>query len=308
LTPTPEWIVAAADAGTRLDKFLAVASRLGSRAKALAALDRGKVFVDDREAGVADASRRVAAGETIRVWIDRPGSARVRRSVRTVGDLVVVFEDDDLVVVNKPAGLLTVPLERRGTGSSALEQLAAYLRPSRVRPLAVHRIDEDTSGLVVFAKHARARETLQAQFRRREPARIYLAVVAGRPDPSSGIWRDRLVWDTKALIQKPARGSDGTEAITEYRIIEPFRDASLLELRLVTGRRNQIRAQAGLHGCPLIGEKRYVDPNAPPSRIKFGRYALHALRLEFAHPSTGQPLAFDVPPPPDFADLLARLR
>ena len=304
---TDEWIVTAAEAGTRLDKFLAAPSRLGSRGKALAALERGKVFVDGREAGAANAARPVTEGETIRVWMDRPGSARPRRSATTAGDLDILFEDDDLVVVNKPAGLLTVPLERRGGGLSALDQLAAYLRPSRVKPLAVHRIDEDTSGLVVFAKHGAARAALQAQFRGRTPTRIYLAVVLGRPVPASGVWRDRLVWDAKALIQKPARGSEGTDAITEYRTVERFRDASLLELRLVSGRRNQIRIQAELHECPLVGEKRYVDEDAP-ARITFGRHALHAFRLEFAHPADGRPLAFEAPPPKDFASLLARLR
>ena len=100
------------EAGVRLDKYLAAPGRLGSRAKAFAGLERGKVFLDGGEAGAADAATTLAAGQVVRVWMDRPGSARARRAQTQIGDLVILFEDQVLLVVNKPAGLLSVPLER----------------------------------------------------------------------------------------------------------------------------------------------------------------------------------------------------
>ena len=222
-----------------------------------------------------------------------------------------VFEDDDLIVVNKPAGLLSVPLERKTDVPSVYEQIEDRFRShGKRRPFVVHRIDQDTSGLVVFAKGAEAQKRLKVQFARREPDRVYLAVVYGHPDPSSGTWRDTLVWDTKALIQKEThpRDPNGTEAISEYRVVESFRDASLIEVRLRTGRRNQIRIQARLRGHTLVGEERYVYGPDTLRTIPFGRQALHAYRLRCRHPTDGRTLSFEAPPPEDFTDLLGRLR
>jgi 23S rRNA-/tRNA-specific pseudouridylate synthase len=178
------------------------------------------------------------------------------------------------------------------------------------RPLIVHRIDQDTSGLVLFAKDAAGQEQLRDQFKRREPERVYLAIVYGRPEPPAGTWRDRLVWDERALIQKETHPRDpgGTEAISDYRTVEPLRDTSLLEIRLRTGRRNQIRIQARLRGHTLVGETRYVFGPDTLRPIAFHRHALHAYRLAFRHPDDGRRLQFEAPPPADFADLVMRLR
>jgi 23S rRNA pseudouridine1911/1915/1917 synthase len=306
-----EWVIGAHEAGVRLDKYLADPSRLGSRAKAFAGLERGKVFLDGAEAGAADAARPLAAGQTVRVWMDRPGSAKTRRAQTQIGDLQIIFEDEVLLVVNKPAGLLSVPLERKSDAPSVYEQIEDHFRPfGKRRPFVVHRIDQDTSGLVVFAKDARAQSQLKAQFKRREPRRIYLAVVYGHPDPAAGTWRNHLVWDEKALIQKEThpRDRDATEAVSEYRVLESFRDTSLIEVRLVTGRRNQIRIQARLRGHTLVGEKRYTYGPDTLRTIQFERHALHAYRLAFDHPADGHALEFEAPPPADFLALLDRLR
>ena len=307
----PEWIVGPDEAGVRLDKYLAAPGRLGSRAKAFAGLERGKVFLDGGEVGVADAARPLAAAQNVRVWMDRPGSAKGRRTQTQIGDLEIIFEDGVLLVVNKPAGLLSVPLERKSEAPSVYEQIEDHFRPfGKRRPFVVHRIDQDTSGLVVFAKDGRAQSQLKAQFKRREPKRIYLAVVYGHPDPPAGTWRNHLVWDEKALIQKEThpRDRDATEAISEYRLLESFRDASLLEIRLQTGRRNQIRIQARLRGHTLVGEKRYTYGPDALRTIQFERHALHAWTLGFDHPVDGRPLEFEAPPPADFTALLERLR
>ena len=215
-----------------------------------------------------------------------------------------------LLVINKPAGLLSVPLPKKSAEPSVYDQLERYLRPQRRRPFVVHRIDRDTSGLVVFAKDPRAQQALKKQFIRREPQRIYLAFVYGHPNPREGTWRDHLVWDRKAVIQKRTHPRDprGAEAVCSYAVVEQFRDASLLEVRLETGKRNQIRIQARLRGHTLIGEHRYVFGPERLRPIPFTRQALHAHRLEFRHPVDGRALRFEAPLPDDFRQLLDRLR
>jgi 23S rRNA pseudouridine1911/1915/1917 synthase len=274
------------------------------------ALARGKIFVNGEEATPAGAARRLAAGDVVRVWMDRPGSAR-GTAPRTTGDLTIVYEDDALLVLDKRAGLLSVPLERKAGAPSAYDQLEQYFRPrGKRRPLIVHRIDRDTSGLVLFAKDARAQAALRAQFRRREPERVYLAIVYGHPEPKAGTWRDRLVWDPRAMIQKKSHPRDpgSADAISEYRVIETFRETSLIEVRLQTGKRNQIRLQARLRGHTLVGEQRYVFGPDSLRRIQFPRQALHAYRLAVRHPEDGRLLRFEAPVPADFSELLDRLR
>jgi 23S rRNA pseudouridine1911/1915/1917 synthase len=305
------WTVDESDAGTRLDKFLAAPGRLGSRAKAAAALERGKIFLNDNEAGLSEAAVRLSAGDVVRVWMDRPGSSKARPAPLEPGGLRIVFEDDSLLVLDKPPGLLAVPLARRDEAPSVYEHVEEHLRTrGKRRPHVVHRIDRDTSGLVVFAKHARAQQRLKDQFRRREPERIYLAVVYGRPDPAEGTWRDHLVWDEEALIQKETHPRDprAKEAVSEYRVLETFDAASLVEVRLHTGKRNQIRLQARLRGHMLIGEQRYVFGPESLRPIAFPRQALHAWRLAFRHPDDGRPVSFEAPLPDDLERLLARLR
>jgi len=306
-----EWPVSSRDLGIRLDKFLAAAERLRSRARAFAALERGKVYLNGASASVTDASRRLEPDDVVRVWMDRPGSARRAPRTGPVGNLRVVFEDDSLLVINKPAGLLTVPLERKGDAPSVYSQIEDRFRShGKKRPFVVHRIDQDTSGLVVFAKDHEAQRSLKMQFKRRDPERVYRAVVYGHPDPPDGTWRDVLVWDDKALIQKQTHPKDprGTEAICDYRTIERFDEASLIEVKLRTGRRNQIRIQARLRGHTLVGEERYVYGPETLRSIPFGRQALHAYRLTFKHPVDGSTLTLEAALPSELTDLLSRLR
>jgi 23S rRNA pseudouridine1911/1915/1917 synthase len=306
------WVVEPSEAGVRLDKFLASAARLGSRGKAAAALERGKIFVNDDEAGLADAARRLTAGDAVRVWMDRPGSSRklAQRPPRP-GELPIVYEDASIIVVNKPPGLLTVPLPRREEAPSVEEMLAHHLRSKGGRrPFVVHRIDRDTSGLVMFATRADAQVRLKEQFRRHTAERIYLAVVYGVPSPRAGTWRDHLVWDDAALIQKETHPSDprASEANCEYEVVEAFGVASLIRVRLITGRRNQIRLQARLRGHTLVGEQRYTFGSQDLRPIEFPRQALHAWRLSVLHPSGGRPMSFEAPLPPDMEELIRRLR
>jgi len=305
-----DWTVSEQEAGVRLDKFLAAGDRLGSRRRASVALDRGKVFVNDVEAAPEAGATKLGTGDRIRVWMDRPGSARSRGPARS-GDLHILHEDEAIIVVDKPAGLLAVPLERKEDADSVFDQLVIHMRPQGKRkPLVVHRIDRDTSGLVVFAKAPAPQRALREQFKRHEVERVYRAVVYGHPNPPDGTWRDRLVWDQLALIQKETHPRDpkGKDAVCRYQTIERFAATSLIEVRLETGKRNQIRLQARLRGHTLVGEKRYVYGPDELRPIEFKRQALHALRLAFAHPVTGKPVQFEAPVPADMVALLARLR
>jgi 23S rRNA pseudouridine1911/1915/1917 synthase len=306
------WVVTADEAGVRLDKYLSDASRLQSRGRAVEALERGKVFVNGIQATHAEAARRLVEGDAVRLWIDRPGSARrVAQRPARPGELSILYEDDAIVVVDKPPGLLTVPLPRREAAPSVEDMLREYFRSKvRRRPLVVHRIDRDTSGLVMFAVRADAQSRLKDQFRRRTAERVYRAVVYGVPVPEQGTWRDNLVWDPDALIQKETHPNDphGSPAECHYRVVESFGRASLLEIGLVTGRRNQIRLQARLRGHMLVGEQRYVYGPQELRPIQFPRQALHAWSLGFSHPATGRPMRFQAPLPADMAGLVDFLR
>jgi 23S rRNA pseudouridine1911/1915/1917 synthase len=301
------WRVGPDEAGERLDRFLAAPDRLGSRGRASTALEKGKVFVNDAEATAADAARRVEPDDVVRLWMDRPGSARTRTRAVRHGRLDILYDDAVIVVVNKPAGLLTVPLAR-SDADSVQHLLASGGGRAGRRPLPVHRIDRDTSGLVVFAKTSVAQSALKEQFVRREPDRRYLAVVHGTPEPASGTWRDHLRWNPDDLAQEVGSGrhARSLDAVTHYRVVERFARASLLEVRLETGRRNQIRVQAVSHGHPLVGERQYAAPAT--ATIEFARQALHAQGLSFLHPVDGRRMSFTAPMPPDLDRLLASLR
>ena len=304
------WIVSPADAGVRLDKWLAAADRLASRRRAFDALAKGRVFIEDVEQTRAEAGRPLAAGMRIRVWMDRPGSASLR-GPRKVHGLDILFEDDTLIALNKPSGLLTVPLPGQPDEPSLAERVALHWQSHRRRePLVVHRIDKDTSGVVVFAHTPEAWRDLKDRFARREPIRKYLAVVFGRPEPATGTWTNWIRWDAERLIQvSSALDAPGAkEAMTRYEVLESFEDASLVALELVTGRQHQVRVQAMCHGHPILGERIYVGSHGARVARASPRQALHAASLCFPHPVSRQPLVLEAPLPGDLRHLLQRLR
>ena len=311
-----EWIVEGADAGIRLDQWLATRTDAGSRRRASEWLERGKVYLAGDPVDATAGAHKVAAGERVGVWVDRPGSSKpADRSVHPVRHLLsVLHEDESIVVVDKPVGLLVEPLPKReGEEPTLLDLLADHYRHApRARSFVVHRIDRDTSGLVLFARTPSAHTALKAQFERRTPERVYLAVVLGRPAPPSGVWRDMLAWDPASLRQRQAHGRDARakDAEARYTVTEPFADAALIEVQLVTGKRNQIRVQAAMRGHPLLGERQYRfnAPPEPPALPRIDRQALHAWRLGFIHPTTGRRVTYTSPLPADLAGLLTALR
>ncbi len=293
----------AADAGKTLQRLLRErAGMSNSRARGLVLAG----LVERNGAVAARPDERIAEGDRILLRHD-PGTAYTtpRRSPRT-GGYRVVHEEAGFLVADKEPGVLTVPgAARRGDSLLELVEEAYRRRGHRDRrALAVHRIDRFTSGLVVLARPGPAFESLREQFASRRPERVYLAVAEGRVEPESGELVHRLAENPKSRKVHAVRpGEEGRWSASSYRVIERFAHASLLEVRLRTGRRNQIRVQLAAGGHPLVGDVAYGN-----SSKLIGRTALHAHRLRFAHPSTGKPSSFEAPPPGDFRRLLSALR
>lgn len=195
-----------------------------------------------------------------------------------------VHEDDAILVVVKPAGLLTIATERERE-RTAYRLLWDYLAGRGERPFIVHRLDRETSGLLVFAKSDVAKRALQAQFEARSVERVYRALVAGGPARAEGTLESRLSEDRSLRVRS---GASGRLAITCYRVIGARRGESLLELTLGTGRRHQIRVQLAEAGWPIVGDVTHGGPPGPA-----GRLCLHATRLGFVHPATGARVAFE---------------
>jgi len=201
----------------------------------------------------------------------------------------ILYEDDDLIVIDKAAGLLTVANEQV-LYETAEAFLNAY-RPVQV----VHRLDRDTSGVLVFAKNAHVRERLQELFAVHDIERIYVAIVHGKLKPPAGTFRSMLAEDRELKVRS---GAEGKEAITHYRTIASGRRYSMLEVTLETGRRNQIRVHLSEAGHPVVGDMMYGKRDDD-----FGRLALHAKRLGFVHPRTGKKVVFESDLPREFREL-----
>lgn len=213
--------------------------------------------------------------------------------------LSILHEDDDLIVVNKDVGLLTVatPYEREQTAQALLN---GYLRSKRIvdRIHVVHRLDRDTSGVLVFARSYPVREALKEQFARHDIERVYVAIIEGSMPQPSGTIRSYLRED-RDLTVRSVPGSDGGKlAVTHYKTVERGSRYSRVEVRLETGRKNQIRAHLSEAGHPVVGDRRYGATSSP-----LGRLGLHAAVLGFVHPTTNRKLRFEAPLPEVFRKL-----
>src|SRR6478609_4154528 len=227
-----------------------------------------------------------------------------RRQPRPQREVAVLYEDDAVIVLNKPAGLLAVPIKGSDV-PSALSLLVAELKPRRQRALIVHRIDRFASGILLFAKTDRDRDTLIRQFLAHTPVREYLAVVRGRPRQEAGTLVHYFRREGMYQQLRTARDPDAARAELRYSTERAFVDATLVRVELVTGLQNQIRAQFSAMGHPLIGDRKYHRKEADEPLID--RVALHAAHLEFVHPRTSEKITIDCPPPRDFQHLLREL-
>ncbi len=230
------------------------------------------------------------SGDEVEIRAKDEGDTR-RRSSRS---LTTVYLDDDLVAIDKPAGLLSVSTDREQTRTALAivrRSLSRPRRPARLWP--VHRLDRETSGLLLFARSREVRESVQATWTRAR--KVYLAVVEGHPDPEEGVVEEPL-WEDRSLNVHVGRRPGSKNARTRFRTRRPGHDRALLEVELDTGRRHQIRAHLAWLGHPVIGDMRY-GTGGP-------RMGLHALRLSIFHPRDGRLLVFEAPPPQAFSALL----
>ena len=226
------------------------------------------------------------------------------RKPRLSREVAVLYEDDAVIVLNKPAGLLAVPIKGSNV-PSALSLLIAELKPRRQRALIVHRIDRFASGILLFAKTDRDRNTLIRQFLAHTPVRKYLAMVRGRIKQEAGTLVHYFRREGMHQQLRTSRDPEAARAELHYSVDRAFAAATLVRVELVTGLQNQIRAQFSAIGHPLIGDRKYHRKEAQEQLID--RVALHAEYLEFVHPRSGEKVAIDCPPPRDFQHLIQQL-
>lgn len=292
--------------GERVDA--AIARMFGfSRTKAAELAAGGKVQVDGSVAGKSD---RVSGGAWLEVEMPQPAQP-VRVVAEPVEGMEIVHDDDDIVVIVKPVGVAAHP-SPGWTGPTVIGGLAAAgfrisTSGAAERQGIVHRLDVGTSGLMVVAKSERAYTLLKQQFRERTVDKRYHALVQGHPDPLSGTI-DAPIGRHPQHDYKWAVTADGKPSVTHYDLIEAFRAASLLDIKLETGRTHQIRVHMAAHRHPCVGDLTYGADPTLAKRLKLTRQWLHAMRLGFEHPGHGGWVEFESPYPEDLRQALDTVR
>ncbi len=304
------------DEGVRLDRWLAV--RLGdlSRTRVRGLIDAGRVLVDGQP---AKAAHRLRPGERVEARVPPPPSADLAPEALP---LAIVFEDADLLVVDKPAGLVTHPGAGRAGGTLAAAALAHAPEMAGVggpgRPGVVHRLDRGTSGLIVLARTRRAYDSLVAQLAARQVTRRYLCLVHGRVRRERGTIDAPIGRDPRSRVRMAVvPAGRGKRAVTHYRVLARHPGFTWLECRLETGRTHQIRVHLAAEGHPVAGDRTYggrasarteVTPPVAEALAGLEGVALHAATLAFVHPGTGERLELHAPVPERIGRLLERLR
>lgn len=289
----------------RLDKFLVGLLQEFSRSRIQALIADGFVEVDGRAAKKAGQTLESGSQVTVRIPPPVP-TALIPEQI----PLEIVFENDDLIVVNKPAGMVVHPAA--GHASGTLVNAVLGYEPEiegiggEERPGVVHRLDKETSGLILMAKNERAHRWLQDQFRLRQVEKTYLALVDGKPPTPSGRVETYIGRDPshrKRMANVPE--SRGREAISEYKTVESFRSHTLLEFHPFTGRTHQIRLHCAFLGCPIVGDGVYGRKK--PS-VEISRHFLHAHRLKIVLPGEQEPRLFEAPLPEELGEVLDGVR
>jgi 23S rRNA pseudouridine1911/1915/1917 synthase len=299
----------------RLDQWLRARLSDLSRTRLKALVEQGRVQVDGH---ASKAAHRLRPGERVEAEIPPAPPATVAAEPIA---LDIAFEDDDVLVVDKPAGMVTHPGAGQPVGT--LAAAALFHAPgiasvgSPRRPGIVHRLDKGTSGLIVLAKTQRAYDALTAQLARRSMTRTYLCLVHGNPRPAEQVIDRPIARDPRSRVRMAvATPGKGKRAVTRARVLERFGDLALVECRLETGRTHQIRVHLAAAGHPLLGDTTYGAP--PAHRFanlelraltdRLGGVALHAVELAFAHPGSGEVCRFASPLPHRIGDILSHLR
>ncbi|RJF85490.1 RluA family pseudouridine synthase [Sphingomonas cavernae] len=309
---TVEARISADAGGWRLDRALAQAVPTLSRERIKALISSGNVR-NEHGVAVRDPAVKAAAGAEFALDIPLPTPAH--NEAQEI-PLVIAYEDEHLIVVDKPAGLVVHPAAGNPDGTlvnALLHHCGGSLSGigGVARPGIVHRIDKDTSGLMIAAKTDRAHEGLARQFAAHSIERRYRAIVGGRPNPASGTV-DAPLARSPVNRKKVAIVQSGRRAVTHYRTVEMLKDAALVECRLETGRTHQVRVHMASIGHSLLGDPVYGRPKpvhkAVLRELGFQRQALHAAHLGFIHPISSIALAFDSEIPDDMQELFRALR
>ena len=232
----------------------------------------------------------------------RDHSPRSNRRAREDREVRVLYEDDAVIALDKPAGLPAVPVAKNSNAPSAWSLLNDELKSRRQRAFVVHRIDRFTSGILLFAKTARDRDALVQQFLKHTPVREYIAVVRGELEREEGTLVHYLRREGQHQTLSHSKDKKAARAEMKYKVERKLRDASQVRVLLITGLQNQIRVQLSAIGHPVIGDRKYHPTEADERRID--RVALHAGRLEFVHPRTGKTVAIRSEVPPDMRLLI----
>ena len=302
-------IVDAADAGRRLDRWLADRRPELSRAKLQRLIETGRVTVGGV---IRKPSYRLRSGEDVVVEVPPPEPQELAPEALP---LEIVYEDEAVLVVNKPAGMVVHPGAGQATGTLAAAVLAHAPETAGVggqrRPGIVHRLDKGTSGLLVVVKTRLAYDSLTSQFAERTASRRYLAVVHGKVSRAEGVIDapiGRHPQDRVRMAVRPA--GQGKRAVTRYRVLERFEraGATYLEARLETGRTHQIRVHLAAQGHPVIGDETYRPRSVKRLDFDLDGLALHAAELAFVHPVSGGRVTFSAPLPQRMERLLSHLR
>ncbi|HEY9721398.1 MAG TPA: RluA family pseudouridine synthase [Oscillatoriaceae cyanobacterium] len=303
MSASQQFVVAPEQAGQRLDQFCQGQLAELSRSRCQALIEAEHVRVNGR---AAKASQKLRAGETVDVALPPVEPAEVAAEAIP---LKVVYEDPDLLVIDKPQGMVVHPAPGSPSGTlvNALLHHAQDLSGigGVARPGIVHRLDKDTSGLLVVAKNDQAHHALAAQIAAKTAVRQYWAVVRGHMPEQEGRVEAPIARHPSHR-QKMAVVAGGRSAATRWRVLEEFKGFSLLELTLETGRTHQIRVHLAHLGHPVVGDPVYGGDLKLP--VKLAGQALHARRLAFEHPRTGERLCFEAEPPENFQKLLHYLR
>jgi 23S rRNA pseudouridine1911/1915/1917 synthase len=308
----------AAHAGQRLDRFLTEAIGTLSRSRVKALIEQGQASQGDLT--LREPAEPVRAGTAYTLHLPPPAPAAPQPQAIA---LTILYEDADLIVLDKPAGLVVHPAPGNLDGTLVNALLAHCGRGftgigAERRPGIVHRLDKDTSGVMVVAKTQAANDALTAAFAARDLDRAYLALCWGIPAPLAGEIEGPIGRDPRDRKRMAVVARGGKAALTRYRTLRVWQNSTaLLECRLATGRTHQIRVHLAAQGHPIVGDPLYLRriPAAArtlpaPTRqtlLDFPRQALHATRLGFLHPTTRQPLLFETQPPADFQTLLDSL-
>jgi 23S rRNA pseudouridine1911/1915/1917 synthase len=292
--------------GQRIDRLVQHLVGL-SRSQVTGLFDHGCVKL--RGATCTQPATRLAEGDQVDVRYDAGQRYHPKPKPRARLGFEIAFEDKHLIVVNKPADLLTVPTRRQET-NTLQHKVEAYVRHvSKGRgAFPVHRLDRGVSGLLVLGKSSEITSALKDQFAANKPEREYLAIVAGHVYPQEGTFQSLLATDKDLNRFSTEDASIGQNAITHYRVVELLTDTSLVQVRLETGRRNQIRVHFAEAGHPVLGDPRYEPAQAAHRQWPYSRLALHARLLGFTHPVTHQPLRFEASLPAELERFLREHR